>query len=91
MELIGLHLASWLDAGMVWWALNGVETLLFLSSDRSPKYCLPPSPCPVVEHYKKTKSVYSEDPLRANELRITGAGKVHDLSTRASCLLKVRT
>ena len=44
---------------------------------------------PVVEHYKKTQSVYSEDPLRANELKVTGAGKVHDLSTRASYIIKV--
>lgn len=43
----------------------------------------------VVEHYKKTKSVYTEDPLRPNELKITGSGKVHDLATKVSGLLKV--
>ena len=48
------------------------------------------SPPHTVEHYRKTRSAYTEDPLRANELRITGAGKVRDLSIRASHLLKVQ-
>ena len=42
-----------------------------------------------VEHYKKKQSTYIEDPLRPNELRITGAGKAHDLANKAAVVLKV--
>ena len=44
-----------------------------------------------MEHYKKKQSRYIEDALRPNELRITGAGKAHDLTSKAAELLKVRT
>lgn len=42
-----------------------------------------------MEHYRKSHSSYIGDHPRPNELRITGAGKAHDLSTKAAAMLKV--